>query len=73
MLPFHDVVKDDFAAVNHLIIEQLHSDVGLVENIGHYLVEAGGKRLRPLMVLLTANALGYTQNAKQHLELAAII
>lgn len=75
MLPFHAVVKDDFAAVNQLIIKQLHSDVGLVENIGHYLVEAGGKRLRPLMVLLTANALGYpqAQSAQHHLDLAAII
>lgn len=71
MLPLHHVVQDDFSAVNDLIIRQLHSDVGLVENIGHYLVEAGGKRLRPLMVLLTANALGYQQ--KQHLDLAAII
>jgi octaprenyl-diphosphate synthase len=75
MLPFHQVVKDDFSAVNELIIRQLHSDVELVENIGHYLVEAGGKRLRPLMVLLTANALGYPQpnNKNQHLDLAAII
>jgi octaprenyl-diphosphate synthase len=74
MLPFHQIVKDDFAAVNQLIIEKLHSDVGLVENIGHYLVEAGGKRLRPLMVLLTANALGYAQQGgKAHLSLAAII
>lgn len=75
MLPFHQIVKDDFLAVNQLIIEQLHSDVELVENIGHYLVEAGGKRLRPLLVLLSANALGYQQqtNGKQHLELAAII
>lgn len=71
MLPFHDVVKEDFSAVNQLIINQLHSDVGLVENIGHYLVEAGGKRLRPLMVLLTARALDY--NGEQHLDLAAII
>lgn len=71
MLPFHEIVKDDFAAVNQLIIDQLHSDVGLVENIGHYLVEAGGKRLRPLLVLLTANALGYT--GKDHLSLAAVI
>lgn len=71
MLPFHQVVKDDFVAVNQLIIDQLHSDVSLVENIGHYLVEAGGKRLRPLLVLLTARALGY--QGKQHLELAAII
>jgi len=74
MLPFHQVVKDDFTAVNELIIKQLHSDVGLVENIGHYLVEAGGKRLRPLMVLLTANALGYPARDKtEHLDLAAII
>lgn len=76
MLPFHHVVKDDFSAVNQLIIDQLHSDVGLVENIGHYLVEAGGKRLRPLMVLLTANALGLPQasnSEKPHLALAAII
>lgn len=71
MLPFHEAVKDDFAAVNQLIIDKLHSDVGLVENIGHYLVEAGGKRLRPLLVLLTANALGY--KGKDHLALAAII
>lgn len=74
MLPFHQIVKDDFAAVNQLIIAKLHSDVGLVENIGHYLVEAGGKRLRPLMVLLTANALGYAKaGGKEHLSLAAII
>lgn len=71
MLPFHDVVKEDFAAVNQLIIDQLHSDVDLVENIGHYLVEAGGKRLRPLLVLLTARALNY--QGEQHLDLAAII
>ena len=71
MLPFYDPVKDDFASVNALIIEQLHSDVGLVENIGHYLVEAGGKRLRPLLVLLSANALQYGDD--DHLKLAAII
>lgn len=74
MLPFHQIVKDDFSAVNQLIIEQLRSDVELVENIGHYLVDAGGKRLRPLLVLLTANALGYSHTSgKQHLALAAII
>jgi len=74
MLPFHKAVSDDFNAVNQLIIEQLHSDVGLVENIGHYLIEAGGKRLRPLLVLLTANALNYPNSEKQqHLNLAAII
>lgn len=66
MLPFQSVVKDDFDAVNQLIIRQLHSDVPLVENIGHYLVEAGGKRLRPMLVLMCARALGY--NGAKHLD-----
>lgn len=75
MLPFHEVVADDFNAVNQRIIEQLHSDVGLVENIGHYLIDAGGKRLRPLLVLLITRALGYsdTHSDKNNLDLAAII
>lgn len=71
MLPFHQAVATDFDAVNQLIIRQLHSDVGLVENIGHYIVDAGGKRLRPLLVLLTSNCLSY--QGRQHLDLAAII
>lgn len=71
MLPFHQVAANDFAAVNQTIIDQLHSDVPLVENIGHYLVEAGGKRLRPLLVLLCARAAGY--RGEDHIPLAAII
>ena len=71
MLPFQSVVKDDFDAVNQLIIRQLHSDVPLVENIGQYLVEAGGKRLRPMLVLMCARAMGYS--GEQHLDLAAIV
>ncbi|WP_231759531.1 octaprenyl diphosphate synthase [Microbulbifer elongatus] len=71
MLPFHQVAADDFAAVNQHIIDQLHSDVPLVENIGHYLVEAGGKRLRPLLVLLCSRAAGY--QGSNHITLAAII
>ncbi|AOS96867.1 Octaprenyl-diphosphate synthase [Microbulbifer aggregans] len=71
MLPFHRVAADDFAAVNQRILDQLHSDVPLVENIGHYLVEAGGKRLRPLLVLLCARAAGY--QGQSHIDLATII
>jgi len=73
MLSFHKVVKSDFSAVNQRIIEQLHSDVDLVENIGHYLIEAGGKRLRPLLVLLISRLLNYHQQDKNNLDLAAII
>lgn len=71
MLPFHQAVADDFDAVNQLIIKELHSDVDLVENIGHYIIDAGGKRLRPLLVLLTANCLNY--KGDQHLPLATVI
>ena len=64
-------IRDDFAAVNRLVIERLHSDVALVESIGQYIVEGGGKRMRPLITLLCARALGYAGG--QHVELAAVI
>jgi octaprenyl-diphosphate synthase len=64
-------VAAQFEQVNQLIVEQLHSDVPLVENIGHYIVDAGGKRLRPLLVLLTGAALGGC--SPRHVKLAAVI
>lgn len=64
-------IREDFEAVNRLVVAQLHSDVGLVENIGQYIVEGGGKRLRPLLCLLAARALGYA--GQRHIELAAVI
>ena len=63
MLSFHKAVEQDFSAVNDLIIDNLHSKVGLVENIGHYIVDSGGKRLRPVVVLLSALANGYKGTA----------
>ena len=51
-------VVREFEQVNRLIVDQLQSDVPMVENVGHYIVDAGGKRLRPLLVLLSAAALG---------------
>ena len=67
----YDLVADDFAAANRLIPTRLTSDVSLVEEIGQYIVESGGKRLRPLLVLLTARCCGYQQ--ADHIKLAAII
>jgi len=71
MLSFHRVVEDDFLAVNSLIVKELHSNVELVENIGQYIIDAGGKRLRPLLVLLSALTVDY--NGTSHIKLAAII
>lgn len=65
------VVESDFNEVDQFVINQLHSTVPLVENIGHYIVEAGGKRLRPILVLLAANACN--RNNEQHIPLAAVI
>ncbi|MFG0381326.1 polyprenyl synthetase family protein [Pseudomonas sp. zbq_18] len=56
---FYSVVADDFAAVDGIIRQQLKSRVPLVEKIGDYIISAGGKRLRPLLVLLSGRALGY--------------
>ncbi|MDX1554107.1 MAG: octaprenyl diphosphate synthase [Marinobacter sp.] len=67
----YDTVADDFSRVNDLIIKRLSSDVPLVEKIAHYIIESGGKRLRPLLVLLSSRALGYDKD--DHLKLAAVI
>lgn len=64
-------IANELEAVNQLIVEQLHSNIGLVENIGHYIVEAGGKRLRPILVLLSGGACGAI--TERHLKLAAVV
>lgn len=64
-------VASEFDQVNRLIVDQLHSNVAMVENVGHYIVDAGGKRLRPLLVLLTGAALGPVN--PEHIKFAAII
>ncbi len=64
-------VQADFEAVNQFILGQLHSDVPLVVKIGHHIIESGGKRMRPLLALLSANALGY--QGDKHIKLATVI
>lgn len=71
---FDDVAAlaaDDMQAVNRLIEQSLASDVALVSQVSQYIVMSGGKRLRPLIVLLAARALGY--QGDQHVRAAAII
>jgi octaprenyl-diphosphate synthase len=65
------LVAEEFNEVNRLIPQRLTSDVAMVEEIGHYIVESGGKRLRPMLVLLGSQALGFQGN--DHIKLAAII
>ena len=67
----HALVAEDFAALNRQVVSRLHSQVPLIESIGHYIIEAGGKRMRPVLVLLCSRALGYT--GSRHIELATVI
>jgi len=57
--------------VDAVIARRLTSDVALINQIAGYIVHAGGKRMRPKLVLLFANALGYTQ--QERFELAAVV
>ncbi|PFH09141.1 octaprenyl-diphosphate synthase [Collimonas sp. PA-H2] len=64
-------IAADMDAVNAVIRRQLHSEVPLVNQIAEYIISAGGKRLRPVLVLLMARACGYAGD--KHHELAAVI
>lgn len=64
-------IAGDMEAVNAVIRRELHSEVPLVNQIAEYIISAGGKRIRPVLVLLTANACGYRGN--YHHLLAAVI
>ena len=61
----------EMQAVDRLISTSLESDVALVSQVSEYIIRSGGKRLRPLIVLLAARALGY--DGDQHIRAAAII
>jgi octaprenyl-diphosphate synthase len=64
-------INADMEAVNRVIRRQLQSDVPLVNQIAEYIISAGGKRIRPVLVLLFANAYGY--RGAHHHDMAAVI
>jgi octaprenyl-diphosphate synthase len=66
-----ELVADDMAAVDRLIRESLDSNVVLIRQIAEYIIGSGGKRMRPMLVLLAARACGY--RGDHHVTLAAII
>jgi octaprenyl-diphosphate synthase len=65
------LIKVDMDAMDEVIRVKLHSDVVLVRQVGEYIINSGGKRLRPALVILSAGTFGYT--GKYHYNLAAII
>ncbi len=65
------LTADDMTKVNETILAQLDSDVTLINQLGFYIISGGGKRLRPLLAVLSARALGY--QGKEHTTAAAFI
>ncbi len=73
-MEFKDIqalIADDMQAVNNLIQDSLKSDVVLINQLNLYIINNGGKRLRPMLALLSARACGYKK--RQHVDIAAII
>lgn len=66
-----ELVSEHFEAVNALMIEKLKSPVQLIEDVSNHAIQSGGKRLRPLLVLLSSQACNY--KGKDHIKLAAMI
>ena len=71
----YDLLQSRFASalteVDRVIRESLHSDVVLVQNVAEYIVNSGGKRLRPTLLVLSANACGYS--GREHFVMAAVV
>lgn len=65
------VVADDFDAVNRFIAHHLDSNVPMIREVGDYIISGGGKRLRPLVAVLSARASGY--QGERHVDIAAVI
>ncbi len=67
----YTLIEADMHAVDAVIRQRLHSEVALVRQVAEYIIQGGGKRLRPALVLLAARAVGY--GGTRHHELAAVI
>ncbi|MBE8596550.1 octaprenyl diphosphate synthase [Xenorhabdus sp. BG5] len=65
------LTADDMAAVNATILNQLNSDVALINQLGYYIISGGGKRIRPMIAVLVGKAL-HCQDEK-HIKVAALI
>lgn len=66
-----DLIRPDFDALNELLISQLGSEIDLIEAVSQYLIQSGGKRVRPLVTLMAARAL--KTNTMDHIPLAGSI
>lgn len=66
-----ELVQNELTAVNDLILDKISAEAGLIDELGNYLVKNGGKRLRPIIVILSSLACNYA--GKEHIILGAMV
>ena len=66
-----ELIKDELQAVEDQFEKHLASDVKLISQVGHYVLSSGGKRLRPMLLLLSARLCGY--EGDKHIDLAGVV
>lgn len=66
-----EICNDDMDRVNACIHDNLQSDIMMIPAIGHYIVNSGGKRLRPLLCLLVAKLFGY--EGDRHIPMSVVV
>src|SRR6476659_902370 len=69
--PLLDLVSEDMEAINRIILDKALSDVELIPELAHHLIDSGGKRLRPMLAIASAKLAGYQGNG--HIRTAAAI
>ena len=65
------LMQADLAKMDEILIDRLNSDVALINQMSHYIISSGGKRLRPLLLLLCARATDY--QGEYHHPMAVVI
>ena len=71
LLEAHRLCREEMEAIDRCIVENLRSDIVMIPAIGRYIINSGGKRLRPLLCLLTARLFGY--RGRDHIPFATVI
>lgn len=69
--PLLELVREDMEGINRLILDKAVSDVEMIPELAHHLIDSGGKRLRPMLTIATAKMGGY--QGKEHIRVAAAV
>jgi len=69
--PLMALVAEDMDAINRIILDKAVSDVEMIPELAHHLIDSGGKRLRPMLCLAAAKLCGYT--GSKHIRVASAV